>query len=367
MSPNAIYRAVAILALGLTGSIVTGNSVGSETAAPKVNAPAASGPAVYVDSKLGRDANPGTEESPVHSIAKAAQIIRSRDNAIYVMRLKAGIYDLDKPVALATEKDMAGQRIVVEAATLPGDPAWTPEKMPIVINSSNLGDSSADASSFVVSLLIDESHVTVRGIKFHGYSRPNSRYFPIARFNKVKTDLRVEQCMFIGDAQAAHLQVGVIAHGNGVKIDHCVFYYANNAVVFWEDAGDGLKSGNELTHSIIVGAGQSAVWTAWPDKDFLFRNNIVTGCKHVWIRNADNPSQYAMENCISVGNQHPMAVAHNDGVRPESFALRESNVVKSGEITLRLVDDLDQPLPRDYLHTLPGTTGHDLHAGLFKE
>jgi hypothetical protein len=34
---------------------------------------------------------------------------------------------------------------------------------------------------------------------------------------------------------------------------------------------------------------------------------------------------------------------------------------------LRLVDDMDQPLPRDYLHPLPGSPGHDLHAGLFRE
>jgi len=325
----------------------------------------ASEPAVYVDSRIGVDSNPGTKESPVHSIARAAEVIRRRGTAIYAMKLLPGIHVLDKPVSLATEKDMTGKRIVVAAATLPDDPSWTPEKMPIVINSSNLGDFSAEMPSFVVSFSVDESHVTLEGIKFHGYSRPNSRYFPIARLNEAKTDLRVQRCMFVGDRNAAHLQVGVIAHGNEIKIDHCVFYYANNAVVFWRDAGDNIKSGNELTHSIIVGAGQSAVWTAWPDKDFAFRNNIVTRCKHVWIRNAANSSQYALEDCITVGNQYRTAVAHDDAVRPEPFDLAEHNVTNTGEIALRLVDDMDQPLPRDYLHPLPGSLGHDLNAGLF--
>jgi hypothetical protein len=172
--------------------------------------------------------------------------------------------------------------------------------------------------------------------------------------------------MFIGENDASHLHVGVLAHGNEIKIDHCVFYYANNAVVFWMDSGDNIKSGNELTHSIIVGAGQSAVWTAAPDKDFAFRNNIVTRCKHVWIRNAANSSHYTLEDCITVDNQYQTAVAHDgDGVRPEAFDLDEHNVTKTGQIALRFVDDVDQPLPRDYLHPLPGSLGHDLSAGLF--
>ena len=218
MNTDVLHRVIALIALWLTGGIVNGNAGDSGAGSPNSREPVGPAAAVYVDAKTGLDTYPGTKELPVHSISRAAEIIRSRDNAIYVMRLNPGIHVLDKHVPLATEKEMAGQRIVVEASTLPDDPAWTPEKMPIVINSSNLGDLSADAFSFVVSFLVDESHVTIRGIKFHGYSRPNSRYFPIARFNKAKTDLRIEQCMFVGDANAAHLQVAVMAHGNEIKV-----------------------------------------------------------------------------------------------------------------------------------------------------
>jgi hypothetical protein len=219
----------------------------------------------------------------------------------------------------------------------------------------------------VVGLLVEESHVTIRGIKFHGYPRANSRYFPIARFNKAKIDLRVEQCMFVADPNAAHIQVGVIAHGNQVQVDHCVFYNARNAVVFWQDAGDGIKSGNALTHSIIDGAGQCAVWTAWPDRGFTFKSNIVTRSKHVWIKNAANTADYLMEDSIIVGNELETGVAYGDSVRPEAFGLRKIRVVESGEVTLQLVDNLDQPLPHNYLHVLPGSIGHEMNVGLFRE
>jgi hypothetical protein len=131
---------------------------------------------VYVDGRIGVDTNAGTKESPVHSIAWAAELLRRQDNAIYTMKLLPGIHVLDKPVLLATEKDMTGKRIVVTAATLPDDPAWTPEKMPIVINSSDLGDFSAEVPSYVVSFSVDESHVTIDPtldtFRLHDSTRP---------------------------------------------------------------------------------------------------------------------------------------------------------------------------------------------------
>ncbi|MFZ0427367.1 MAG: hypothetical protein WAO20_04565 [Acidobacteriota bacterium] len=321
--------------------------------------------AIYVDCRSGADTNPGTRESPVQTVARAAAILRSPDNAIYVMRLNPGIHVLPRHVELATEKNMAGKRIVVEASVLPDDSKWTPESMPIVISSAELGDLAADSPSLVVGFLVNESHVTIRGIKFHGYPRPNSRYFPVGRFNVAKTDLRVEQCLFLGDPNAAHLQVGVIGHGDGIQVDHCVFYNVRNAVVFWQS--NRPKSGNSLTHCIISGARQSAVWTAWPDQDFKFKNNIVTGCKFVWIKNGDNTSKYSIEDSIVVGNEFEMGVSRNDTVAPEAFGLRESGVVKSGKVALRLVDQLDQPLPHDYLQVLPGSAGYEMDAGLFKK
>ncbi len=339
---------------------------------------------VYVDCNIGDDKNPGTKEAPVYSIKKAAEIIRSRDNDIYVMKINPGIYILEKKVSVATEKEMTGKRIIIEASILPDDKSWTPEKMPVITSKALKGE-IPEKYHWVVSFLIDESHVTIRGIKFGGYFYPNSRYYPIARLNKTKTDLSVEQCLFVGETDICPLQVGVIAHGNEIKIDHCIFYKVRNTTVFFEPSENGIKNGNSITNSIIFGANQ-AVWTAYPDKDFKFENNIVSNCRYVWVKNDFNPTKYTIDNCVIVNNKYYMGVPDNAPsnlspeeklrlrLRPGKFEINEKNVTKKGQISLRLADTddkallfgIDEPLPVDYMHVIPGTVGYEIGAGLFK-
>jgi hypothetical protein len=328
--------------------------------------------AVYVDSNAGDDNNPGTKEAPVFSINKAAEIIRSQGNDIYTMKINPGIYILDSHISVATEKEMTNKRIVIEASILPDDTSWTPEKMPVITSKAKKGEIPVN-SNFVISFLIDESHVTIRGIKFHGYFYPNTRYFPIARFNKTKTDLLVEQCMFVGDANISQIQAGIIAHGNEIKIDHCIFYKVRNTIVFFQDSGNGIKNGNGLTNSIIFGASQ-AVWTAWPDKDFKFENNIVSNCRYVWVKNSFNTTKYVIDHCVIVNNQYYTGVPDNVRLNPGEFEIAENNVTKKGEISLRLtgnddkpfLDEVDKPLPIDYMHIIPNTIGYEIGAGIFK-
>jgi hypothetical protein len=322
---------------------------------------------VYVDSSIGDNKNPGTREAPVYSIERAAEIINSRDNNIYIMKINPGIYVLDSHVSVATEKAMTDKRIIIEASILPDETSWTPEKMPVIACKAKKGE-IPDSYHFVASFLINESHVTIRGIKFHGYFYPNTRYFPIARFNKAKTDLSVEQCMFVGDENISQIQAGIIAHGNEVKVDHCVFYKLRNTVVFFQDSGDGIKTGNGITNSIIYGSKQG-VWTAWPDKDFKFENNIVSDCKHVWVKNYFNATKsYSIDNCVIVNNQYYKVISDSLGLLvPGEFEIKEKNVTKNGEISLRLIENnVDKPLPIDYLHIIPGSLGYDIGAGLFK-
>jgi hypothetical protein len=322
--------------------------------------------AVYVDSNMGNDNNEGTEGAPLYSISKAAEIIRKQDNNIYIMKINPGIYILDHHVSVSTEKVMTHKRIIIRANILPGDTPWTPEKMPVIISAAKKGELS-EFYNFVAAFLINETHVTIRGLKFHGYSYPNTRYFPIARFIKTKADLLVEQCMFVGDRDASHIQVGIIAHGDKVKIDHCVFYNAKNAVVYWQDSGTGTKTGNSFTNCIVYGAFQTAVWLAWPDNDFLFKNNIITNCKYAWIKNSFNNTKYSADSSFIVNNKFYQGVADDSGVHPGEFIMNENNISKEGKITLRLIaDNVDEPLPVDYLHVVPGTQEYNIIAGLFK-
>jgi hypothetical protein len=60
---------------------------------------------------------------------------------------------------------------------------------------------------------------------------------------------------------------------------------------------------------------------------------------------------------------------------PGEFEINENNVIKKGEISLRLtgnddkpfLDEVDKPLPIDYMHIIPGSLGYDMRAGLFKK
>ncbi|MGD9160747.1 MAG: hypothetical protein PVG39_20180 [Desulfobacteraceae bacterium] len=327
---------------------------------------------IYVDSNTGDDKNPGTKEAPVFSIQKAADIIKSPDNNIYKMKINPGIYILKSHVKVATEKKMSGKRIVIEAGILPDDPSWTPDKMPIITSQAKKGE--IDTSyHFVVSFLVEESHVTFKGIKFSGYFYPNAKYFPVARFNKTKTDLLVEQCMFVGETESSQVQVGVIAHGNKVMIDHRVFYKVRNTTVFFQDSGDGIKTGNGITNSIIYGANQ-AVWTVSPDKDFKFENNIVSDCRYAWVKDDENAAKYYINNCLVVNNKYYQGIPGKERLNPAPFEISENNLIKKGSISLRLIDNddrprllgVDDPLSIDYMHIIPGTLGYDMGAGIFK-
>ena len=323
--------------------------------------------AVYVDSNTGDDNNEGTKESPFYSIQKAVDIINRNGNDFYIIKINPGIYILKNHVTINTKKNTTDNRIVIEASILPDDPSWTPEEMPVIISTAKKGEIQG-AYNFVISFLVDESHVTIKGLKFPGYFYPNTRYFPIARINMgtEESDLIVEQCMFIGDEHASAIQVGVIADGNEINVNHNIFYNARNAVVFWRDMGSGIKTGNSFTNNVTIGAYQTAVWTAWPDNDFLFKNNIITDCRYAWIKNYDNSSIYSLDSCVIVNNQYYQGVAYDSGVVPKEFEINENNVIKEGEISLRKIDNIDDPLPVDYLHIIPDSLGYDLRAGIFK-
>ncbi|HEY4786166.1 MAG TPA: hypothetical protein VIH57_08950 [Bacteroidales bacterium] len=324
--------------------------------------------AVYVDSNTGNDNSPGTKEAPVFSMNKAAEIISKKDNNLYVIKINPGIYILNKHISVATQKPVtSNKRIVIEAGILPDDSTWTPEKMPIILTTSKKGEIMEKdlfiKDNWITGFYINESHVTIRGIKFLGYNYPVNFYYPIVRFNKEKTDLLVEQCMFLGDQQTSVIQVGIIAHGDSVKVDHCIFYKTNNAVVFWQNSGNGIKTGNSMTNCIVYGSAVSSVWTASPDKDFIYKNNVVTHCNFAWIKEAFAGGKYAIDNCVIVNNQHYLG---DSNLNPLDETMNETNVIKEGDVSLRMIDTILKPWPIDHLHVIPDSPGYNIGAGLFK-
>jgi len=286
---------------------------------------------------------------------------------MHIMKINPGIYVLNKHIEVTTEKNLHNRRIVIEASVLPDDPEWMPEKMPVIISRSAPGEIMSEDTFlkdyWITSFYINASHVTIRGLKFLGYNYPTKIYYPISRFNKTKTDLAVEQCMFIGDLQLAEIQVGIIAHGDSVRVDHCIFYGANNSVVYWHDPGNGIKTGNSMTNCIIYGASESAVYPCYPDKDFVFKNNVISNCKIFWsICPEFNTANYSIDSCVVLNCK----IYTGNGEKPVDFKLNESNTVKEGEISLRMINTIWEPWPKDHLHVIPNTLGYNLGAGIFK-
>jgi hypothetical protein len=319
---------------------------------------------IYVDSASGNDINPGTKEKPLRTIARTAAIVNDgSEPGPTIIKIEPGAYCVTEMVVFENSRQYTNEkRFVIEATVLPDEPNWTPASMPVVL--STVKGEGPDTEKHAIALKIEVNHATVRGIKFLGNPRPRTWGYSIFRSGKGLEDLIVTQCLFVGDEDASHLQVGIIAHGNKIRADHCIFYNARNSVVFWQNAGGGVKTGNGITNSIIYGTTQSAVWTAWPDKDFIFENNIIANCNYVWMKNSFNSTRYTMNNCIVVNNNNYQG---DESRQPTQFALDENIVIKNVNVLLsKKESNVHLPLPKDYLHIIPGALGYDIGAGIFK-
>ena len=146
---------------------------------------------LYISSANGNDANPGTLNKPFKSFIPVEQIVNSLDGkGETVIKIEPGIYHLDKKILFKNSREYTeDQRLILEAAILPGDTAWTPAKMPVIIStavpSENFG------FNCTIGLDIEVSHVTIRGIKFLGNPVPEIYYYPIGRQEKDLEDYSV--------------------------------------------------------------------------------------------------------------------------------------------------------------------------------
>ena len=81
-----------------------------------------------------------------------------------------------------------------------------------------------------------------------------------------------------------------------------------------------------------------------------------------------------MDKCLIVNYKYFKGIPDKVRLNPGQFEINEKNVTKKGEISLRLtgnddnpfLDEVDKPLPIDYMHVIPNTPGYELGAGIFK-
>ena len=134
-------------------------------------------------------------------------------------------------------------------------------------------------------MLTEANHVAIQGLKLLGAPvvetpKPGMlvRVYPIGRMGRQLDDLEIAQCLFAGDKVVSPNHLGILAHGSGIHVHHCIFYNAKLTVVFWTDGSGGHSMHNCFVH----GAYGAGVWTTEIADDFEFRNNVIANGNYVW-------------------------------------------------------------------------------------
>lgn len=333
---------------------------------------------LFIDPEIGQDTNLGTKDSPLQSLFEAGRRVnKANGKGSITIYLFPGIYGLDAtvtfhPVNWHFTKE---ERLTIRSTVLPDDPDWNPGKMPVIVSTMPLNfkpygnpDPIGGAS---YGIQIETSHVTIQGLRILGtpvHETPEEglvrRNYPIVREGEDLEDLRITQCLFIGDRHAIPNHVGILASGQGIVVDHCIFYKVKDAVVFWQSKEP--AKGCEMHHNLIVGNYGAAVWSWTLAEDFKYYNNVVTDANIFWILDKEEKNTFNISNSMVIGYDELVnkgGGASGFGEKGNQNKLKFSkDVVIKKDGNIQIVEDLTS---KYYLHIKPGTEGSNLKAGLF--
>lgn len=325
---------------------------------------------IHVNVFTGNDGNSGSPENPIRSLSRASELINGQKTLRYTrVVMSQGLHAVSRPALFKSSAPYSEKApLIIEAEFMPDDPRWDPVKMPVVVSTENLPLEKLGTIVGTTAIKIEMNHVIIRGLRFPGSPIMKNWYYPVFREGKNLKDLTVAQCLFTGYKDTLGMNVGILAHGHSLKVDHCVFYHISNPVVFW-NVEKGASTGNAMTHCIVESAYTSAIWVCDTDDDLAFHHNIISNCGTVWMRDETNRNTFSLHDCIIVHNKAYSAQSAEGfkiSLTGDDITYREKNIIRKG--TVRLVTSehgIDGGVPRDHLHIKSGTLGSDLGAGLF--
>ena len=223
------------------------------------------------------------------------------------------------------------------------------------------GDNTMAEFYHCAAFYVNKSNVHFKGLRFVG--NPNSGvhfYYPINRLDETLDGLEVSQCLFTSDMNFAPIQAGVWAYGAGIKVDHCIFSNCRNALV-------AIKSIRKfsLTHCIVSGALEAAIWFGAYLEPFTVRDNIITNCAYFLVGDENATPAYSFGHLLLSGNQNYLGYHDKVGnLFPlDDHNVRETDLRRSGKV--RFVKVEDYSIPRDQFNLTSDSDGRDLGAGLF--
>lgn len=334
------------------------------------------GSKIYVNANTGKNNNDGAQSSPLQTLSEATKRVNSaKGKGAITIYLSRGTYGLAEtadfnPVNWEFTKE---NRLTVRAEILPDDKGWNPADMPVLISTMPFTEEKNDKNEITgaqnFGVLIQNSHVTIQGLRILGepihenpYTGILIRNYPIVWEGKNLEDLRVTQCLFIGNKYAAPNHLGVLANGKGLEVDHCLFYNVKDAVVMWNSPA----TNSSFHHNVILDSYGGIIWTWSATDDFKFYNNVVSNANVVWMLDKDEKLSYSIENSIIIGYNSLVnkgGGAHGFGEKADQSKIKiNKDVILRKEGKLEIVEDQTSKF---FLHIKPGTLGSNLGAGLF--
>jgi len=322
----------------------------------------------------GADTNPGTKDGPLRTLAGAARRVNARTGAgAITIVLSEGVYALNEPALFKPPNRSFTQtaRLTVRAEVLPDDPAWSPQSMPVLIHTMPLSPNwmgRPDPFGGVnYGMQFETSHVTVQGLKILGTphlegpsARAIHRVYPIARENAQLDDLEVKQCLFVGNREAVEVHCGILARGNGVVVDHCVFHGCKITVVYWT----GQAKHCAMRNTLVSGSYVTGAWLCAIADDFRFQNNVISSSLSAVLFQG-SVGKYELAASLCAGNRNLYGSGMGPAVNFQALPASSLDLPPSSKVVDKPVEiELDQA-KRGYLHVVAGTPGSQIPAGLF--
>ena len=365
-----------IISTGFLLCILISTSVLSTAQDSQATSPLPADGKIHVDANTGKNNNDGALGRPLQTLSEAAiRINKARGKGAITIYLSKGIYGMEQtadfnPLNWEFTKE---NRLIIRAEILPDDSVWNPADMPVLISTMPFLVEKNDRNEITggenFGILIQKSHVTIQGLRILGepvhenpYNGILVRNYPIVWEGKNLEDLRVTQCLFIGDKHAIPNHLGILANGKNLEVDHCLFYGVKDAVVMWKSP----STNSSMHHNIIIDSYGGIVWTWSATDDFKFYNNVVSNANVLWMFEKEERLYYNIDNSIIVGYKslaNKGGGAHGFGEKANAAKIKiNKNVIIKKDGSLEVVADQTSKL---YLHIKPGTLGSNLEAGLF--
>jgi len=344
---------------------------------------------IYLNPAIGNDANVGTKDKPLKTLAAAAKIVNaSVGNDAITIYLSEGVYAMNETAKFlpAKRKFTKTARLTIRAEVLPNDSNWNTGSMPTLIHTMPLSDdwmgNKDPFGGAMYGMKIETSHVTIQGLKILGapvVEHPQKgkiiRVYPITRVNPALDDLEIIQCVFAGDEVTSPNHLGIIANGNGIVVDHCIFYNLKQAIVYWSKK----STGHVMRNTLIYGGYGCGVWTSAIANDFVFENNVIANGNYTWISQLgrdpgqqevkdtipEEPILYQVNNSLFAGNKKLTGTGGGPQLNFKDIdpILLKFNNTKITDQPIQL--DYDQT-SKNFLHPVAGSEAAKIGVGLFK-